>query len=56
MKNRILILLILSNIVSCQESVKDLVLEAKNFQSDLMAFYNGEESPIRLENKKKLMV
>lgn len=40
-------------VVSCQKKIKkDYILEIKNFQSDLIALYNSNESPIRLENKK----
>ncbi|MFV0238013.1 MAG: DUF1684 domain-containing protein [Flavobacteriales bacterium] len=41
-------------VFSCQKKIKrDTLLEARNFQSDIVAFYNGSQSPIKIENKKK---
>lgn len=53
MKNKLCYFLLIVMVVSCQKKIKkDYILEIKNFQSDLIALYNSNESPIRLENKK----
>lgn len=54
MKNRLILFLMIPIFISCQKEIKkDYVLETKNFQSDLIAFYNSDQSPIKVENKKK---
>ncbi len=53
MKKNIYFFLLIFIITSCQKEIKkDHNLEIKNFQSDLVAFYNSDESPIKLENRK----
>ncbi|APD07843.1 hypothetical protein UJ101_02343 [Flavobacteriaceae bacterium UJ101] len=53
MRNISIIFLIIFTMISCQKEMKkDATLGAKNFQSDLIAFYNSDQSPIKIENRK----
>ena len=52
-KNILLGTLLLGIFFSCgNKENQNWNLEVKNYQSDLVAFYNSDESPVKLENKK----